>query len=89
MSSLTPQEMQNRVGMRPTLLIGLGGTGQKVLVQLKARFVRNYGQVPPAVEFLCFDTDQSAEQTQVDGQIIRLTSETELVNIGGFKQPIF
>jgi hypothetical protein len=83
MTSLTPQEMQQRVGMRPTMLIGLGGTGQKVLVQLKARFIRNYGQVPPAVEFLCFDTDQSAEQTQVDGQIVRLTGETELVNIGG------
>ncbi len=83
MTSLTPQEMQQRVGMRPTMLIGLGGTGQKVLVQLKARFIRNYGQVPPAVEFLCFDTDQSAEQTRVDGQIVRLTGETELVNIGG------
>jgi hypothetical protein len=83
MTALTPQEMQQRVGMRPTMLIGLGGTGQKVLVQLKARFIRNYGQVPPAVEFLCFDTDQSAEQTQVDGQIVRLTGETELVNIGG------
>jgi hypothetical protein len=82
MAPLTPQEMQQRVGMRPTLLIGLGGTGQKVLVQLKSRFIRNYGQVPPAVEFLCFDTDQTAEQTQVDGQIIRLTGETELVNIG-------
>jgi hypothetical protein len=85
MASLTPQEMQQRVGMRPTLLIGLGGTGQKVLVQLKARFIRNYGKVPPAVEFLCFDTDQTAEQTQTEGQIVRLTSETELVNIGGVK----
>src|SRR5271157_5909135 len=83
MASLTPQEMQKRVGMRPTLLIGLGGTGQKVLVQLKARFMKNYGQVPPAVEFLCFDTDQTAEQTQMDGEIVRLTGETELVNIGG------
>jgi hypothetical protein len=83
MTSLTTQEMQQRVGMRPTLLVGLGGTGQKVLVQLKARFIRNYGQVPPAVEFLCFDTDQAAEQTQIEGQIVRLTGETELVNIGG------
>ncbi len=83
MTSLTTQEMQQRVGMRPSLLIGLGGTGQKVLVQLKARFIRNYGQVPSAVEFLCFDTDQAVEQTQVEGQIIRLTGETELVNIGG------
>jgi len=83
MRSLTTQEMQQRVGMRPSLLIGLGGTGQKVLVQLKARFIRNYGEVPPAVEFLCFDTDQAVEQTQVEGQIVRLTGETELVNIGG------
>ena len=62
--ALTVQEMQQRVGMRPTLLIGLGGTGQKVLIQLKAHFMRVYGQVPPAVEFLCFDTDQTAELTE-------------------------
>jgi len=85
MVPLTAQEMTQRVGMRPTLLIGVGGTGQKVLVQLKARFIRNYGQVPTAVEFLCFDTDQSAEQTQVNGQIVRLTSDTELINIGGIQ----
>ncbi len=84
---LTVQEMQERVGMRPTLLIGLGGTGQKVLVQLKARFIRNYGEVPPAVEFLCFDTDQTPEQTQLEGRVIRLTPDTELVNIGGIETP--
>lgn len=83
--ALTAQEMQQRVGMRPTLLIGLGGTGQKVLVQLKARFLRTYREVPPAVEFLCFDTDQAVEQTQVEGKIIRLTADTELVNIGGIE----
>jgi hypothetical protein len=83
MPAPTLQEMQQSVGMRPTLLIGLGGTGQNVLVQLKARFIRNYGQVPPAVEFLCFDTDQTAIQTQVEKQVVFLTSETELVNIGG------
>jgi hypothetical protein len=85
MSPLTAQEMQLRVGMRPTLLVGLGGTGQKVLVQLKARFIRNYGQVPPAIEFLCFDTDQTAEQTQMNGKVIRLVQDTELINIGGIQ----
>lgn len=85
MSPLTAQEMQQSVGMRPTLLIGLGGTGQKVLIQLKARFLRNYGQIPNAVEFLCFDTDQTAEQTQLNNQVVRLTGETELVNIGGIQ----
>jgi hypothetical protein len=85
--ALTAQELQQRVGMRPTLLVGLGGTGQKVLIQLKARFLRNYGEVPPAIEFLCFDTDQTAEQTQIEGRVVRLTADTELVNIGGIETP--
>ena len=68
--------------MRPTLLIGLGGTGQKVLVQLKARFIRNYGSVPRPVEFLAFDTDQGVEETAVMGERVRLTPGTELHNIG-------
>lgn len=68
--------------MRPTLLIGLGGTGQKVLVQLKARFKRNYGEVPRPVEFLAFDTDQGVEETAVMGERVRLTPGTELHNIG-------
>jgi len=75
--------MQQRIKMRPTLLVGLGGTGQKVLLQLKARFIRNYGEVPPAVEFLCFDTDQATEQAQVDGKVVQLTPRTELIYIGG------
>jgi hypothetical protein len=68
--------------MRPTLLIGLGGTGQKVLVQLKARFIRNYGAVPRPVEFLAFDTDQGVEETAIMGERVRLTPGTELHNIG-------
>lgn len=68
--------------MRPTLLVGLGGTGQKVLVQLKARFKRNYGEVPRPVEFLAFDTDQGVEETAVMGERVRLTPGTELHNIG-------
>jgi len=51
MSPVTTLEMQRQTNMRPTLLIGLGGTGQKVLVQLKARFIRNFGGVPDAVRF--------------------------------------
>ncbi len=68
--------------MRPTLLIGLGGTGQKVLVQLKARFIRNYGRVPRPVEFLAFDTDQAVEETSIMGERVRLVPGTELHNIG-------
>lgn len=83
--ALTPQEIQQKANLRPTLLIGIGGTGQKVLVQLKARFLRNYGVKPAAVEFLCFDTDQTLEQVNLNGQPISLTPGAELVNIGGIQ----
>ncbi|MCS7059998.1 MAG: tubulin-like doman-containing protein [Anaerolineae bacterium] len=83
--ALTPQEIQQKANLRPTLLIGIGGTGQKVLVQLKARFLRNYGFKPAAVEFLCFDTDQAVEQVNLDGQPVSLTPGAELVNIGGIQ----
>jgi len=83
--ALTPQEIQLKANLRPTLLIGIGGTGQKVLVQLKSRFIRNYGEKPAAVEFLCFDTDQTVEQVSLDGQAVGLTPGTELINIGGIQ----
>ncbi|HEY9077704.1 MAG TPA: tubulin-like doman-containing protein [Anaerolineaceae bacterium] len=79
------QEKQIRVGMRPTLLIGLGGSGQMVLAHLKARFIHNYGEVPPAIEFLGFDTDQTATAVQVGGQVVSLTKGVELVEIGGIE----
>ncbi len=85
MATLNAQDLQQKVNMRRTLLIGIGGTGQKVLVQIKARFVRNYGGVPPAVEFLCFDTDPTAEQAQMEGKVVRLVAGTELISISGIQ----
>ena len=39
------------------LFVGLGGTGYKVLLQVKKALIRNYGEVPPSIKILCFDTD--------------------------------
>lgn len=85
MSPLSALEMQRKISMRPTLLIGIGGTGQKVLIQLKARFLRNYGEVPRAVSFLCFDTDPAAEKTKFDDREVSLVTDTELINLGGIE----
>jgi hypothetical protein len=85
MAMMSVEEKEQKAKLRPTLLIGIGGTGQKVLVQLKARFLRNYGMVPSAIEFLCFDTDTTADQAQLNGQPVSLTPSTELINIGGIK----
>lgn len=40
-----------------TLIIGLGGTGQSVIREIKKRLFRRYGEIPSLVKFLSFDTD--------------------------------
>jgi hypothetical protein len=40
-----------------TLIVGLGGTGQTVICDIKKRMLRTYGEIPPLVKFLEFDTD--------------------------------
>ena len=40
-----------------TLIIGLGGTGQTVIREIKKRIFWRYGEIPPLVRFLAFETD--------------------------------
>lgn len=85
MAPVEYQDLQRKVGIRPTLLIGLGGTGQKVLVQIKARFQKNYGFVPKDIKFLAFDTDPNAEKASLGDKPITLLPDRELINIGGIE----
>jgi hypothetical protein len=55
--------MKNNVVFRPTVVIGLGGTGYGALLKLKKRFVDAYGFIPPIVRFLSIDTTENAEGT--------------------------
>jgi hypothetical protein len=55
--------MKNNVVFRPTVVIGLGGTGYQTLIRLKKRFVDVYGSVPPIIRFLSIDTTENAEGT--------------------------
>src|ERR1035441_6959172 len=44
--------------IRPTLYIGLGGTGKEVLLRLRRRFYERFRDgVPPCTRFLWLDTD--------------------------------
>lgn len=45
-----------------TLIIGLGGTGQTVIRDIKKRLLRRYGEIPKLVKFLSFDTDADEYQ---------------------------
>jgi len=40
-----------------TLIVGLGGTGQTVIRDIKKRLLRTYGEIPNLVRFIEFDTD--------------------------------
>lgn len=53
--------MKNNVVFRPTVVIGLGGTGYGAVVKIKKRFIDAYGSVPPIIRFLTIDTTENAE----------------------------
>lgn len=40
-----------------TLIVGIGGTGQRVICDIKKRMLSTYGEIPPLVQFLAIDTD--------------------------------
>ncbi len=72
-----------------TLIIGLGGTGQSVIREVRKRLFRRYGYVPELVKFLSFDTDQlDYEDTPFKYYYNGENHETKLYNIqdAEFKQ---
>lgn len=68
--------------LRRTLLIGLGGTGIKAILNAKKMFYENYGQVPPMIGFIGMDTDRpglnNASVTANDGTKITLNKSEQL-----------
>jgi len=42
---------------RRTLLIGLGGAGQQIVLRTKRFFLDTFGVLPPSIKVLCLDTD--------------------------------
>ena len=51
--------------LKRTLYIGLGGTGFKTLLHTKRAFIETYGEVPPMIKFLAFDSDQNQYKNYV------------------------
>lgn len=51
--------------LKRTLYIGLGGTGFKTLLHTKRAFIETYGEVPPMIKFLVFDSDQNQYKNYV------------------------
>lgn len=62
--------------VNPALVIGLGGTGQWILTYLKKNLLESFGQIPPQVRLLAFDT--TSEETE----ILKGESAEEAARIG-------
>jgi hypothetical protein len=77
------------VEFRPTLIVGLGGTGHEVLVRLKSRLLDTFGEhVFDIVKLLTFDTaDEPLQVSNARGALVSLEKGTELINIGGVPVP--
>ena len=50
--------MSQKITVSRNLIIGLGGTGMRAVMQTKARCKQMWGTIPNCVQFLFFDTDK-------------------------------
>src|SRR5678815_521154 len=71
--------MRSNVVFRPTVVIGLGGTGHGAVLKLKKRFIDAYGSVPPIIRFLSIDTTENVEHSEKahDGSPVTLEPNSE------------
>jgi hypothetical protein len=70
---------RDNVVFRPTVIIGLGGTGHGAILKLKRRFINAYGSVPPIIRFLSIDTTENVDHSEQaeDGRPVTLESGSE------------
>lgn len=64
--------------LRRTLYIGLGGTGIKVIKEVKKNFLNNSGRLPSMVKFLCVDTNKGDLDGKNNEGVEKLTSLEKL-----------
>jgi len=79
-----------KVNLRPTLILGLGGTGARIAVNLKARLVEAYGSAyTQSIRFLCFDTAKEAfsayQPNHPERSPVGLTPGSEMIQISDVK----
>lgn len=74
----------------PSVIIGLGGTGQWVLTYVKKNLIDTYGEVPSTVRLLSFDTtgektEASVEKGEEHARVgnVQLDRGEEFVYLGG------
>lgn len=53
---------EGRTRINPSLIIGLGGQGQRSLLEVRRRLLQTYNKVPPQVRLLSVDTDNPEDE---------------------------
>lgn len=83
------------IAFRPTIVIGLGGTGYSVLLKLKKRLKNALGEVPPCITFLSIDTTEPEDAFNLadDGSLVKLDLGVEryiiqLANTKGYVEDV-
>jgi len=77
------QRVEPRVETRNTLFIGLGGTGQRTGLYLKATFLNQFGYIPDWLRIVVFDTANEPLVVRLkNGKDVSLEPGTEFVNMG-------
>jgi Tubulin like len=71
---------QGAMSFRPSVVLGVGGTGYKTLLHLKKRLCETFGEIPECFSLLAFDTGDPGDPwvDAVDGRKIRLDQRTEV-----------
>jgi len=66
----------------PMLIVGLGGTGKKVVTRLKARFYEQFKKVPDTVRLMALDIDVKEDPYMLGEQEISLLPDEEMMDLG-------
>jgi hypothetical protein len=83
----TPQQRQQQIiPVRPTVFVGLGGTGKDILLRLRMKFFERYGRFRyPCMSYLWIDTDMqnvNVDRKEMDPILRRaLFNQSEQVDV--------
>lgn len=82
-SSTTAVRQQQLLQMRPTLIVGIGGSGQLILANLKSLLQASFGDSwRRRIRLLAFDTTEETFQMQSENGLVTLEPDAEFFDIG-------
>jgi hypothetical protein len=64
-----------KINLRKSLYIGLGGTGMNAILHTKKMFLETFGEIPPIIGFLGIDTDNKSCSETIDSKVGKIYLE--------------